>query len=608
MNDYTREKIKLRMLKRIALLWDISDIEHIDPVIKLLIEALAEEIFRLSGELSELDDRLLSKLAASMTPVSHLTARPAHGIVSAMPVESTVTVDRNTSLECKDPKAQRKYNLTNIRFTPIVPFQLVKAKIRLIQVEDKLYSYDQESRKNILFYTQHRDEGLNNTAWVGIDLSAEITHFDNLSLYFDFMNVEDKHKYLRLLSYLEVSIAGEKTAFQTGLKKEAEKETGKQDYLKKQTDIIFSDLQALYDTHYITLEKATTAIRENYPAAWATYYPEEVLNRLDTPLLWIRISFPPAIPSEILEYLRIGINLFPVANISKRTVSQPMTDVSLFMPLETIKNEFFVEIESVKDSSGKLYELLSSDNYVDKNKATGTYSLRRGGVEQYSNTNDVKSTVIRLADIIRDRTMLSNSKAQASFNQLINDILVATDKITNITETLPDTCEIKSYIIVDRSNPGETLMADYWITNGKKINNFKSSDPLSISASYAGAIETDIHFVTPVLGGTAVPSLGKIQDMHRYMLTTHDKLFTTPDIFNFCQAEYGNYIDHIEIKAGAAIGTKPYQGLIKTIDLHITMKKGLDTEIKKENFHSELLCKLENRSPESFNYRIFINQ
>ena len=55
MNDNTREKIKLRMLRRIAQLWDIEQPEYLDPIVKLLTEAMSEEIFALSGELNELD-------------------------------------------------------------------------------------------------------------------------------------------------------------------------------------------------------------------------------------------------------------------------------------------------------------------------------------------------------------------------------------------------------------------------------------------------------------------------------------------------------------------------------------------------------------------------
>ena len=83
MNENSREKIKLRMLKRISQLWDIDQTQNIDPIVKLLTEAMAEEIFKLSGELNSIDDRLLSKLTKSTTPVNYLAARPTHALMQA---------------------------------------------------------------------------------------------------------------------------------------------------------------------------------------------------------------------------------------------------------------------------------------------------------------------------------------------------------------------------------------------------------------------------------------------------------------------------------------------------------------------------------------------
>lgn len=606
MSEYSREKIKLRMLKRIAMLWDISDIEHVDPVVRLLIEAMAEEIFILAGEIGNLDDRLLSKLSASMTPVPYLTARPAHAILSAMPTDATVTIDRDTLFEYKESRLLRRYNLSSICFTPIVPFELVKAKIRFVSVEDILYKYSEGCRKSIVGYAQEHDEGLNSNVWLGIEISPEITSLKSLSLYFDFLNVEGKRQYMQSLPHTQWTISGEDVKFEQGL--ERTDITAKPEYGKEQTEIILSDLYDIYDIHYVTLKDIDVSARENYPKDWNNYYPADVLSQFIDPLLWVKITFPPSVPGEILDHLRVGINLFPVANMSRRTTVQKMTDVSMFMPLDTGRNECFVEIESVRDSSGKVYDLLSSDDYQKVNKEKGTYSLRRGGVEQYSNTNDAKSAILRLADIIRDRNMFSNSKAEAEFHQMVNDILASTDKISNVIEALEKTTEVKSYIIVDKGISGESLIADYWVTNGDVINNFKPTVSLTPEHHYSAALEENIYFLTPVQGGGSTPSIERIKDVHRYMLTTHDRIFTKHDILNYCRAEYGPYIKDIEIKPGVAIGRKPCQGLVKTIDIYLAMITTSVSGLSDEDFKSELQCKLEKRSPENFNYRIFINK
>ena len=50
-NLFTKESIKARMFKQAATLYDIRNIDGMDPLIRLLIEALSGEIFKLSGDM-----------------------------------------------------------------------------------------------------------------------------------------------------------------------------------------------------------------------------------------------------------------------------------------------------------------------------------------------------------------------------------------------------------------------------------------------------------------------------------------------------------------------------------------------------------------------------
>lgn len=587
MNEYSREKIKLRMLRRIASLWDISDVEHVDPVVKLLIEAMAEEVFMLAGEVSDLDDRMMAKLSVSMTPVTCLTARPAHAILSAMPTDTMVRIDSDTIFEYKESRLLRRYNLNSIFFTPVAPFELIRAKVNLLSIGNRLYRCDRECRKDLVALAEKDDEYFRNTVWIGLELSPDITGRHDLCFYFDFTQVEDAGKYLRLLPYTRWTIDDKEPAFTQGLDKEAQD----------------AELRSLYDLHYITLQDVSTDNRKPYPDEWELYYAGEALAGCSAPLLWMKMVFPDSIPGDVLEHLKVGINMFPVANISKRTMTRKMTDVSMFMPLHAGKNEYFVRINSVKDSSGKVYEPLSGDA-VGATAGKGIYSLRRGGVETYSHTNDSKSAILRLVDIITDRHMFSHNKTEAELEQMVDKVLVLTDRISNMVNSLNGETDSKSYIVVDRTNPGETLIADYWVTNGEVINNFKPIVPLYANG-HSAALEEGIYFLTPVRGGSAPPSVDRIKDLHRYMLTSHDRIFTKHDIVNFCKAEYGHAIEGVEVKPGVAIGLKPRQGVMKTIDVYIK-RAAARSDLSGEELRKGLMCKLEARSPDSFNYRIFI--
>ena len=67
-NLFTKESIKARMFKQAATLYDIRNIDGIDPLIRLLIEALSGEIFKLSGDMHALKADCWRK---SLPPLLH---------------------------------------------------------------------------------------------------------------------------------------------------------------------------------------------------------------------------------------------------------------------------------------------------------------------------------------------------------------------------------------------------------------------------------------------------------------------------------------------------------------------------------------------------------
>ena len=604
MINNTKEKIKLRMLKRIAQLWDIEQPEHLDPIVKLLTEAMSEEIFMLAGELDNIDDRLLSKLSAALTPVSYLTARPSHAIMKAFPVDAAYYLNSDTVFTYREPKTLRKYNVHYVDFSPVAPFMLLKARIRYLNICGRMYEYGDDFRKNNVAYPIHANTALNRALWIGIDAESEVTSPENLPLYFDFMNIKDKYSSLKLLSQARWSMNGVPVQAEYGIRTGDDPKTG-MPYQDDTAGFIRSDIRALYDIHYITLRSASD-VKMPLPEELKGIYEPETEALFTTPLFWIKIEFPAFVSKDVLEDIRVGMNMFPIANITKKRFSQPMTNVPLFLPLETAENEFFMEICSVSDSSGKVYEPVHAGNRSAENANSGYYALRKAGVERSSNTNDSFSTMTRLVNILRDHTLFTNTRTEIAFNQLIADANRSINRIGDALHEINGTPQVKSYLVVDKSNPGETLFVSYLTTNGAVINRFK---PVSALESNLGAaiVDSQTAFVTPMRSGENDPTVENVRDKHRYMLTSKDRIITKQDIVNYCRAEYGEDIETIDIRPGYQVGRNPKSGMQKTIDIHLTLKPGSDKISEPENFKSDLLCKLESRSPDSFNYQIIVN-
>ena len=131
---------------------------------------------------------------------------------------------------------------------------------------------------------------------------------------------------------------------------------------------MLSDLRSLYDIHYITINTQVVD-RKTLPDELIDLYEPEIISQFTTPLMWIKIEFPVSVSKDILEDIRIGMNMFPVANVNRKKMAVQMSNIPLFLPLETEVNEAFMEITSVCDSSGKLYTPLCSTAEGSKNSA-----------------------------------------------------------------------------------------------------------------------------------------------------------------------------------------------------------------------------------------------
>ncbi len=600
MENYNRDHIKRRMLRRVSTLWDIEDMDNVDPIIGLLIEAMSEEMFRLAGEVGNMDDRMLAKLSASLSPVEYATPRPCHALMKACTLEGTQRIGLETVFSYRESKMVRRLGLDHIDFIPVSSFTVAGSTLCYTGLGTRMYKSAGGFRKSLLAVARHNDKALGSSVWLGLNTGSG--HVDELSVYFDFSDLGDKYRYLDLLPLSRWSVNGRAVGFRGGLPVEPEQAP----YLRHPLHRLLADIRGFYDKHYITVTGIDGALLETFPKELADYYSEEDIRGFTEPLLWIRIGFPDAVPEEILDRLRVAINVFPVANIGRRKASQKMGDTTLFMPLETPANEFFVAMEKVSDSSGEIYHPLNRESYMNSDRNCRSYTLRQGGVEQHSSTNETMSTVSRLIDILKDRNLFNNARISSEFSKTMSEIVNSSNLLSRIMEGLPADNQIKSYLLVDRNNSREILTARYYTTNGAAIAGFKFSEALTSGLDFKLNKELT-RLITPVKGGYNNPPAEHVRDIHRYMLTSSGRIFTKEDIKNFIYAGYSGHVDKIAVQNGSMVSTKPNEGIVRTIDVTLSLNAGSALNKTKEDFKTELVSKLKSHSPESFNYRVIID-
>lgn len=606
---YYKENIKDRMYKNAANLWGIRNIDDLDPVVKLLVESLSSEIYKISNELNNIEIRILERIAKLLTPDIMLIARPAHMILHAQPIEEKFLLEKMMGFYYEDPVFNQKHK-TSVSFFPVDNFILLKGGVKKIICENNLYTIDRFYNKELLTRSIIRSERLVRTAWIGLDLAPEIKKITNLSFYFDFPNTENNNEYLHLLPYTKWECNGVPVNIHAGIYTSENSYNDAQEAFFEGynlSNISDESIKQHYNHHYLTISSEIEKIQLNnktFPDELKEFFNENIIETFEESLLWFKIVFPPNFDDELIDNLSVSINSFPVTNKKKISCSEKTNKMTNIVPLVTNEKDYFLSVESVVDSHNRYYKQLpfrDSDAYK-----FGTYSIKKGGTERFD-TRNAKEYILNLIDLLRDEGVSFSLVGKGFVGEYIE---MAERLIMTMEQKLSEigiSGEIPSYLIVDTNEEADTIYVDYWVTNCEIANDIKSG---SFLFPYNNTfVETNqIFSISQTIGGRSSTRTNNALDMYKYVLTSREHIYTSEDIINFCYAEFGDIILSAEVKKGVQVSTKPKEGLIRTIDVFVTLKPIFDQNQSETEVKDKLVNQLMEISPDSYNYRVFITK
>lgn len=93
MKSLSKEEIKERLIRRAADTWGMDEMEieySLDPIVSILFDACAHEFERISDTIKSSRTRITERLVDLLTPQVSVTARPAHAVMHALPIDSTL--------------------------------------------------------------------------------------------------------------------------------------------------------------------------------------------------------------------------------------------------------------------------------------------------------------------------------------------------------------------------------------------------------------------------------------------------------------------------------------------------------------------------------------
>lgn len=582
----SKDVISNRMFRNAAKLWGYSDAEldNFDPMVKLLIEACALEVYLIQNQIASSQQRMLERLASLLTPDVYTGIKPSHGVIHASPIEGDCLVNPTaqffTSKKIPSTIKSGDENSIDIFFSPAGSFRLFNADVKHIIHGGGIFKVNEDLSKELLKKLDL--EGVNRSVWVGLQTDSSISNFNDISFYFDFKNLNNQEQYYHLLPYVEVFSGPQQINTRSGIVDHSTPSDGQYFNPLDEFNVSLSQqkkVKGIYSKNFITL----TAENKKLPPAFFVkdFLPPELETTLDSEAVkvikeksyWIRFDFPPFIDWIAIEELIISTNCFPVLN--RRFNSTRYRLQSSFNIIPLVSAETFLDVYTVKNLEGKLYNPNPvSKSTVDKK---GTFAIRSSGVERFD-IRDAREYLEYLLELLRDE---SNAFAAYGQDFIANTIKDLKESISLIEQKINQSLEItkskSTFLFVKPYAENESIFVEYWSTNGKLGNQIRSGTILGI---YNGAElnKNGIQLRTTTFGGDDNLTGAQLLNAYKYSLLSRDRIVTRQDIINACFLTVGKRIHKVELENGVMISQTPNEGLIRCMKVIVYLKSNVTNE------------------------------
>ncbi|GAA4343133.1 type VI secretion system baseplate subunit TssF [Flaviaesturariibacter amylovorans] len=611
----SKEAVAARMFRHAARYWGYNDadIDNFDPLVRLLIEACSVELYRISNEISSVQERMLDKLARLLTPEVYTAPTPAHAILHARAVEPELSVypAMQFFFQRKVPSKPGGPNDANldIFFSPAGNYRVFNGDVRFMASGNSFYNVNAQQLKESFGVSGGYGRRLPaHTLWLGIELDPQVKSLDGLTFFFDLKNYPTKNALFPLLHYGQWSSEGRALEIEEGL---CDALTGAPAFSAftsfDEFDInqnVERKVNHLYRQQFITVRQPAGALitAAPYPAEFAQVLSQSELGRFQQPLHWIKLVLLPEFDEQVLDDLSVSINCFPIVNRHLNEVRYRLNQSFNIIPL--LSPEQFLSVKSVHGTDlatgqGHFY----SSNPFEARDTKGTYSVRTGDVERFDSRDAIEYLNYAL-ELLRDESRafaaLGQDFVASLIKELNQNIALLEQKVRQNLSMLNQT---PTYLLVNPHVEGENIFAEYWTTNGEMGNGIRSGLRLDL---YQGAdlAHESMLLMTSTTGGKDKLQNTQVLDAYRNTLITRGRMVTLEDIRSFCQMRLEGRAHSVTVQKGVGVSPLPHAGLVNLIDIEVLPLPGFRYPEEWDTIKADLVSDLELQSAVSMHYQV----
>ena len=582
-------RIKERLLDRALDLWGIEDERQLDPVVDLLLEAVAFESFQLEETLARADAALLGRLSRLLIPQKWMLPRPAHGLLSVHPKSGEHLMELSPHDHFSVNRVVQGVKSPPLFFTPLYATQLLDAQIRY-----RLWGTQLEELGRRRCYTEQafaeEDRLGDHTLYLGIQIAEEnLVHTDRLRLAI----LPERGELLPFLSEIQAFDACEHPlVIQSQNIPEASYEGH---YVQ--------DLKEHYCHYLYEIElqesKASCSLTSLFPKLKEELHE---LHDVASQLYWIRLEFPAVFTLDDMASMGVHLNTVPVINRRLIRKLHSLEREGRILSLSTSNQGHFLSIESLEDNLGKVY--IPRERSYEAG-ALGVYSLYFGDLERFD-ASDAQRQLRRVLQLVREEGNAFSAVDNSSFASVLKELQ---DRLTTLEKTVgkmqSESGPSKAFLMTMPEAEAEHLALSYWESTGGLANGLSPQDIIQ-SLEPDKFDSASIRLRTKTKGGRAAETEYMLIAHLRYGLLSKERIVTREDVKSYLKHRLGITLKQVDLRDGVTISQEPNKGLVRCTDVFLELVKQ-GTELNEEeqaHLSSRLETELKERSVAHTTYKV----
>lgn len=607
----SKDKIKSRMIRNAARIWGFQEPQaesSFDPLVSLLLGACAFELEKISSEINNAESRIIERLVNILTPQPITSPQPAYAVAFARPSGKSARVLPGYQFYA-DIKVSDQYDKKSedkqIFFSPTGTYGLIDGRVRYLAANKRIYEIVDDQYKDIV--AERLKNPLSRASlYLGLEMNEPLT---DITLFFDLVSDHMKQSFLDDLDSCQWKISDSYINANKGINDLGQQDHNIYQVVNRELDLsskISHHVNLFFERQFITLhlrdiEAIAGTESRKLPDALSVSVEEKELSNIDKNILWIEMQFSSPLPDDLLENLTCSMNCFPVINRRQNEFSGSTRELINIIPLHT--EDLFFDLKRVTNSAGESYKISHFKSQDDLEK--GSALLRLDGVGRFD-TRNAMEYLEYLLELMKEESaafnVIGSDMISSNLRELNQAIARIEKKIEDVQLEKGDT----AYLMLKPQDGDRQVFVEFWSINGIIANNIRAGSALNVYRADDLDYNT-ARLMTTTAGGKEKPNTEARINTYRRALQSGERVVTREDIKALCFEYFGDSLSKVTIEKGIDKGTNKSEGFIRTIEVCLFIKKGLDISPSEQNaMRHKLQVLLESRSANVFPFRIII--